>query len=240
MVRPLKKSESQCFRKKLDSKRPEDREKAGGKKEETPEKTSASERFSCRLGAGLIPLASSFLRKKRCREITYSVAGRPRTWRRDELGISLSWQDVCDPRELCGQRVPIAVRPSTSHAPHIASNPSPAVGRMLSSVKSLSSLLSSFVILSLSCSKKLLTICLSLILLSVCNFQVCWSLVNVYMHRLSCEGCSAHICACACTVCFSSSAFCCLLVVHSRWSTWACFSFASQYPLSLLWKGNGS
>ncbi len=160
----------------------------------------------------------------------------------------MSWGLACPGRmsvireSSAGQRVPIAVRPSTSHAPHISSNPSPAVGRMLSSVKSLSSLLSSFVILSpfLSCSRKLLTICLSLILLSVCNFQVCWSLVNVYMHRLSCEGCSAHICACACTVCFSSSAFCCLLVVHSRWSTWACFSFASQYPLSLLWKGNGS
>ncbi len=143
-----------------------------------------------------------------------------------------------------GQRVPIAVRPSTSHAPHITANPSPAVGRMLSSVKSLTSLLSSFVILSpfLSCSKKLLIICSSLILVLVCNFQVCWSLLNVYVHRISCEECSAHILYVPMHAlsCFSSSAFCCLLVMHSRWSTWTCFSFASQYPLSLLWKRNGS
>lgn len=104
VIHHLKKSDNHCFRKKLDSKRLEDLEKAGGgkkEKKEMTEKMSTSERFSCRLGAGLIPLACRFLRKKRCREITYSMAGRPRTWRRDELGISSSWQDVCDLRKLC-------------------------------------------------------------------------------------------------------------------------------------------
>lgn len=158
----------------------------------------------------------------------------------------MSWGLACPGRmsvireSSAGQRVPIGVRPSTSHAPHTASNPSPAVGRMLSSVKSLTSLLSSFVILSpvLCCSKEILIICLSFNIMFLSNITFPFAIFKSV----------DHLCMFMCTDSHAKDtqdvqyvpmyaplcSFCCrLLVLHSRWSTWTCFSFASQYPLRL-------